>query len=224
MDRVSSLSEIKSVINNSLIKYNIEYAKGHPSKVESFKQNSPSFMMKQYNLKSRLTREQVERGELDIKIDYIGSYAITINNKIFDRSIFILIRICDVMASKESYTREHLGLNYHKVDIEARDYFHAGVSTSTLKCIAGFNQHGNRNRIINRYIILAECPRCLAEEMWEHIVQYLQNPIENKVDFIIDLYTKLMKVKPSDIDPQIIKDMIVDIREYLQCGEEYQTN
>ena len=33
-----------------------------------------------------------------------------------------------------------------------------------------------------------------------------------------------MKVKPDTIDPQTIKDIIVDIREYLRYGEEYRTN
>ena len=60
-DRALSLYEIKSVIDDSLIKYNIEYAKGYPTRVESFNQNSSSFMIKQYNVKSRLIREQVER-------------------------------------------------------------------------------------------------------------------------------------------------------------------
>ena len=33
-----------------------------------------------------------------------------------------------------------------------------------------------------------------------------------------------MKVKPDTIDPQTIKDMIADIREYLRYSEEYHTN
>jgi hypothetical protein len=94
-------------------------------------------------VKSRLKREQVERGELRTKIDYIRSYAITSNNNLIDRSISILIRICNEIAVEELYMREHLGLNYNKVDIEVRDCFHVGVSTSTLKCIARFNQYGD---------------------------------------------------------------------------------
>ena len=56
------------------------------------------------------------------------------------------------------------------------------------------------------------------------MIQYSHNPIDKKVDFIIDLYTELMKVKLILIIDQTIKNMISDIREYLQNGKEYKTN
>ena len=92
-----------------------------------------------------------------------------------------------------------------------------------LKCCYRINQYGNRDKQINPNKT-EECPQCSAKEMQEQIVQYSKNPIEDKVDFIIDLYIKLMRVKQDTIEPQIIKDIIVDIREYLRCGDEYRIN
>ena len=41
------------------------------------------------------------------------------------------------------------------------------------------------------------------------------NPKDEKVDFIINLHIELMKVKLILITDKIIKNMILDIREYL---------
>ena len=45
-----------------------------------------------------------------------------------------------------------------------------------------------------------------------------------KVEFIIELKEKLMKVKHELITKELINSMIMDIRKYLVNREEYETN
>ena len=76
------------------------------------------------------------------------------------------------------------------------------------------NQYGNRDKLINPNKT-EECPWCSQEEIWQHLIQCTGNLLEAKVNFIIDLYIKLMKVKLNIISDGIIRDMIADIRENL---------
>ena len=56
------------------------------------------------------------------------------------------------------------------------------------------------------------------------MIQCSGNLIKEKVDFIIDLYIELMKVKPQSILNQTIKDMIADIKKYLYNRDKYRIN
>ena len=114
-------------------------------------------------------------------------------------------------------------INNELIDMEARVCFKAGVTAGMLKCCYGVNQYGNRDKQINPNKT-EEYPRYSREETQSYIVQYNANLLEVKVDFIIKLYTKLIKVKIDTIDIQTIKDIIADIREFLRNGNEYRTN
>ena len=56
------------------------------------------------------------------------------------------------------------------------------------------------------------------------MVQCSSNPIKRKVDFIIDLYTELIKKKHDTISDQSVKDIITDIREFLRGGDDFRIN
>ena len=55
-------------------------------------------------------------------------------------------------------------------------------------------------------------------------MQCAGNLLEAKVDFIIDLYAKLMKLKLNTISDQVICNMIADIREYSRNRDKFRTN
>ena len=53
------------------------------------------------------------------------------------------MQLIDSIRIAREYTKEQLGMNTQYCDLGARNTFHAGLSESTMNCIAGFNQYGN---------------------------------------------------------------------------------
>ena len=90
----------------------------------------------------RRIRERVEQESIETKINYILPLALIHNNKITDNMIIKVVRIIDVKNAELQYTKSQLGSNVEYVDINARNTFGEGASTSKLKCISGFNHHG----------------------------------------------------------------------------------
>ena len=70
------------------------------------------------------------------------------------------------------------------MDVEAHNYFNAGLSAGQMKCIAGFNHHRQRNSTINKGLVESKYLRCQKNENWEHIVTYKAILIEDKKKFI----------------------------------------
>ena len=89
-----------------------------------------------------------------------GSYILFYKEKIFvDQPIIEIIRLIDIRQREIDYTESQLGSEWRYCDLEARDVFRAGISASILKCIAGFNYHGKRYKIINKRMTRDEYPR-----------------------------------------------------------------
>jgi hypothetical protein len=53
-----------------------------------------------------------------------------------------MIREINTKQQEKDYAREYLGSNCKKIDLEVRNHCNAGVPTSILKCVTGFNQYG----------------------------------------------------------------------------------
>jgi len=88
---------------------------------------------------------------------------------------------------------------------------------SILKCITSFNHHGKRYKIINKRMTRYKCPRCLQTEDWDYVIIY---PMirEGMKEFIIRLYTELLKVKPEAINIKEILNMLSNIITYFVGG------
>ena len=55
-DVSSIIISIRDELKNSLLHCKIEYTKGYPKKIETFKTNPGAFLMKWYNKEARITR------------------------------------------------------------------------------------------------------------------------------------------------------------------------
>ena len=91
----------------------------------------------------RVLWELVERDKIDYKIKHLGSYSFIRDNQIIDRLIIEMIKNIDATQQEYNYEHENLGANSKKIDLEARNYFHASILLSILKYIIGFNQYSH---------------------------------------------------------------------------------
>ena len=56
------------------------------------------------------------------------------------------------------------------IDVEAIESIHLSkITPSMIKCVHGFNHFGIRSALINNNEIEESCPRCTADETWEHV-------------------------------------------------------
>ena len=63
-----------------------------------------------------------------------------------------------------------LGSNAQYVDMEARNYFHKGMLTSKLKCIAKINHHRIQNATFNKGLVYDRYLRYTEKEDWYHVI------------------------------------------------------
>ena len=86
--------------------------------------------------------------------------------------------------------KERVKEGWEWIDLEARNCFNSGVGAGTLKCVYGYNHHGERNSKINKGLVQTTCPRCGDKEDWEHII--LCQSISNLKDqYVSELNAKL---------------------------------
>jgi len=154
----------------------------------------------------------------------LGWYAIKHNQNLATRGIKEAIRIIDARESETEYIRKKYSSFCDFIYIAARASFLVGsINACTIKCAYGFNQYAARDKIINHRLINEECLRCSRKEDWAHVIQY-PHTFELKVEFIIELQTKLKRVKHEDVIDDKIEAIIYDIRQYLVNREEFLTN
>ena len=118
------------------------------------------------------------------------------------------------MKNEYEYARNIVGSRVHSIDFNTRNSVYNRVNLLTIKCIAKFNYHNARNRIINKGLLLSEYPWCLEREDWGHIIKCKAISQERK-ELIKRLYNKIMKAKTSlDIEQEILA-ILYDIVQYL---------
>ena len=98
------------------------------------------------------------------------------------------------------------------IDVEARNTFKCGdITPLLLKYVYGFNNYSLRDQNINKGLSDSDCPRYSNEESQEHVVQCEQTR-RFRVDFLVELQTKLEQVWDRGNNEQEINDIIFDIR------------
>jgi len=104
-------------------------------------------------------------------IKYTGKYVITKNGKTLLIGIKELIRIEDMIKCEENYVARRFKEYKDIIDYKAQNAFIKVVSIASLKYVYGFNQHSNRDIMINKDNIKSKCLRYSEPETWDHIVQ-----------------------------------------------------
>jgi len=97
-------------------------------------------------------------------VKYVDTEVPIVRNKMRDKNINVLICEIDAIENEREALKEKVKEYYEWIDVSARNCFHEGIGTGTLKCIVGFNHHSKRNRKINNDLVSSKCPRCGEEE------------------------------------------------------------
>jgi len=66
------------------------------------------------------------------------------NNQTIDNNILETIRSIDTEAIEREYAKDQLGSSVEYINLDAQACFNKRVSVSKLKCMTGFNYHGER--------------------------------------------------------------------------------
>ena len=118
------------------------------------------------------------------------------------------------MKEEENYVKEKIPEYWHWIDIEARNCFSQGVGVGMLKCVTGYNHYDNRNKVINSRLVENKCPRCNADESWEHVILC---PGANKMKSIYfrTLKEDIKKIKNIEHLDHMIDLIFTDLKSYL---------
>jgi len=132
--------------------------------------------------------EAVDRNKSD-NIRYFGSNIMRNKDEQLSRAIKETVQICDAREEEMKHVMKKFPSNYEVIDMNVRNCFPIrSIKISTLKCYCGYNHYAARDSMV-----------CYRETY------------EMKVDFIIDIKTKLMKVKHKIILEEVIDQIIRDI-------------
>jgi len=121
------------------------------------------------------------------------------------------IRKLDAMEAEDEYTKAKYKDKVELIDTEAQNCFSKAQSMCSIKCSYGFNHYATRDKVINYGLVSKECPRCSRKETWCYIVQ-CNEILDLKVDFILDLKSKLIKTKYPNVIEKEIDFIIRDAR------------
>ena len=84
------------------------------------------------------------------------------------------------------------------------------------------NHYGERNYIINKGLVKTECSRCAEYEDWHYIIR-CKVILEERKQFVKELYDKLQKVNIEGTFKNEILRMLNDIVQYFKGTTNYQT-
>ena len=92
-----------------------------------------------------------------------------------------------------------------------------------IKYCYGYNQYVTREKIINKGVIVDDCPRYSGTEDWAHIVQ-CPSLTEQKINFLVELQDKLLQKRNLTVTKNEIKDIIGSIKKFLFNNNYFITN
>lgn len=196
--------EIWAAIQNlqkthSAVEVILTHVQGHGPPVQTFKTDPGKFLIMQCDTKCRALRAHTEIQVSDTLLPERERGILRVQGvRTFD-SINSLIAKIDSRKHEYQYIKSKYSPYHLLVDLEARAIASAVLSTSELKCIAGFNQHAVRDKILNRFKS-DKCDVCGSCESWSNIVTFRANA-RNNTKFIKTLTEELQKI---EIDRQII--------------------
>ena len=77
---------------------------------------------------------------------------------LLDKSINSLIRDLDAKENEKIAIQQIVPDYWRWIDRESRNCFSSRVGAGMIKCVTGYNYHGQRNAKINNNLCLTKCP------------------------------------------------------------------
>jgi len=136
----------------------------HISRKPKFKEDPETHLLHEYDKEAKALQAKVENGTIVEKAGEDRSYALYYNEQYVDNGLSETMRVINTKQSKYKYAESQLGSYVEFANLEARNIFHEGASSSKIKCILGFNQYGKQNHKISKGLVKQECSRCLQIE------------------------------------------------------------
>jgi len=226
MEAGSEIAAIKEKMKQINFQVNIVWNKGHEKEIGLYRQHPTKHLLRECDRRARSVRENLHMKEKVSNIKFYGNYCLRQEEQVQLKSINETIRIIDAKEDKEEYIRKKLGHIHDMIDIEARNAFKIGkVTPSMLKCVYGYNHYGQRDAMINDYMVEAICPRCEMIETWEHVLKCNENK-KGRPAFAEDLIETLIKNTSKEVNEDEIFTFVEDIMKYVRNEEEgeYKSN
>ena len=142
---------------------------------------------------SKITRKLCEKESRGEKLNVKRRVSININNECMDKAVSEVVKLHDSRNHANEHVKSKLKEKHKLVDMEARHVFRY-CNPSVLKCITGFNHHGERIKMMNKYQHEAKCPRCGGKEDWEHVIK-CPNVRREQTAFVIKMEKKIKKLE-----------------------------
>ena len=140
---------------------------------------------------SKISRKLCEKESRGEKLNVKRRVGININNECMDKAVSEVVKLHDSRNHANEYIKSKLKEKWKLVDVEDRHVFRY-CTPSVLKCITGFNHHGERIKKMNKYQPEAKCPRCGEKEDWEHVIK-CQNFRSEQTIFVTQIEKKMKK-------------------------------
>ena len=214
---------IRRELQRSKVTIKVEYANDKIRANQSFEQQAGNILMKRCDEESKRKCNEMLDNENECTIKEIGINTPIVNGKIRDKNINVLVREVDALKHEIDAAKVKAKERWEWIDVKARNCFHGGAGIGTIKCAAGYNQHGKRNGCINKGLVDTKCPRCGVEEDWEHVI-LCESINDLKSEYLTTLKSEMDKVVKSDEEKHAVQLIINDLVQYVRNGsQEYAT-
>ena len=115
---------------------------------DKFKNKPGPFLMREFSMQLKVLRKQPENNSQE-SIAWIADATPICNRTIVDKPISVLMREADEKKIEYECAKNKFPEYYEQINAEARNMFQKGVRAGTLKCIAGCNHCGCKDKILN---------------------------------------------------------------------------
>ena len=172
-------------------KVNIEYVHVRLNVTDSIERNIGEQLLLRCDDQSKIARISCEKERRRERLNVIRRVGININNECMDKAVSEVVKLHDSRNNANEYVKSKLKEKWKLVDMEARHIIRY-CNPSVLKCVTGFNHHGERIKNMNKYQLEAKCPRCGGKEDWEHVIK-CPNVRREQMMFVMQLEKKMKK-------------------------------
>ena len=222
-DASSTINKIKQIINTSSFDIELQLIVKYKKKFFDFNTEPEKYIMKECNKEAKRVWDEIDDKIETRNIKYHGDKVMFINNQLAEKPIRNAIRIADAMEMERQYINGKCPDSIQYIDMEARNVFNKGCTTSMLKCVYGYNAYGMRDVKINKDLTDGICPRCQSLETWDHVIRCTQIQ-EMKYTFIKTLHVELKKQDKKQKDTDKRKKIISDIFKYINNRQGFETH
>ena len=173
----------------------------HPKKVNNFNENPKAYLITRCDAGAKELQKHKEMDENTTLLSELEDFIIKHENKRSTTSTNALIKETDSRNFEKEYPERKFHPNHLLIDTDARR-IDTLMTTTELKCVAGFNQHGSRDKLINPNKSDL-CNLCRQIENWAHIVTCPCNKEQNK-SFMESLRQEILTASDTSIDTDIM--------------------